>query len=55
MIPRTVYPQILKSIEDKPVTLITGARQTGKTYLCREISESKGECCILLLQKLGWK
>lgn len=42
MIPRTVYPQILKSIEDKPVTLITGARQTGKTYLCREISESKG-------------
>lgn len=42
MIPRTIYPHILKSMANKPVTLITGARQTGKTYLCREISESKG-------------
>ena len=42
MIPRTVYPYILESIRNKPVTLITGARQTGKTYLCREMHETMG-------------
>ena len=42
MIPRTIYPHILESIRNKPVTLITGARQTGKTFLCREIHETMG-------------
>ena len=32
----------MKSLRSKPVTLITGARQTGKTYLCRALSESTG-------------
>ena len=42
MIPRTIYPYILESIRNKPVTLIIGARQTGKTFLCREIHETMG-------------
>ena len=37
MIKRTIYTQIIKSIKSRPVTLITGARQVGKSTLCREI------------------
>lgn len=51
MIPRTIYTYILKSIESKPVTFITGARQTGKTYLCREISESLGIYYVTLADR----
>lgn len=42
MIPRTALVQIEKGIKLKPVTLITGARQTGKTTLCKEIAERHG-------------
>ncbi len=35
MIDRTIYPLIKETIMNRPVTLITGARQVGKTYLCR--------------------
>ena len=42
MIPRTIHPCIIESIKNKPVTLITGARQTGKTFLCRDIHETMG-------------
>lgn len=37
---RTIYKEIEKSLKTKPVTLIAGARQVGKTYLC-EIIEKK--------------
>ncbi len=33
MISRTIYKEIEKSIKNRPVTLITGARQVGKTSL----------------------
>ena len=42
MIPRTVMPQVEREIELKPVVLITGARQCGKTTLCKMISEKHG-------------
>lgn len=37
MIKRTIYKEILKSIKSKPITLICGARQVGKTTLCKEL------------------
>ncbi len=42
MIPRTILKYIEESIRLKPVTLITGARQVGKTTLCRFIAEEHG-------------
>ena len=42
MIPRTVLPFIEHDIPLKPVILITGARQTGKTTLCELISKKHG-------------
>ena len=39
MIARTVLPQVEREIELKPVVLITGARQCGKTTLCKMITE----------------
>ncbi len=42
MIPRTILKYIEESIRLKPVTLITGARQVGKTTLCKHISEEHG-------------
>lgn len=42
MIPRTILSSIEECIRFKPVTLITGARQVGKTTLCRLIAEKYG-------------
>lgn len=42
MIYRTIIETILKSIKSKPVTLITGARQVGKSTLCRELVKECG-------------
>ena len=42
MIPRTVLSSIEESIRFKPVTLVTGARQVGKTTLCQLIAEKHG-------------
>ena len=39
MIERTVYKQILHSISLCPVTLVTGARQVGKTTLCLKLRD----------------
>lgn len=39
MIKRTIYKEIIKTIKNKPVTVITGARQVGKTTLCSLIEE----------------
>lgn len=36
MIERTIYDEIKKAIKEKPVVVITGARQVGKTMLCTE-------------------
>ena len=42
MIQRTAFASIERSITQRPVTLITGARQVGKTTLCRELSRKYG-------------
>ncbi len=42
MIPRTILRSIEESIEFKPVTLITGARQIGKTTICKYIAKEHG-------------
>ena len=39
MISRTIKKEIIKSLKNKPVTLITGARQVGKSTLCYEIKK----------------
>ncbi len=39
MIPRTILSAIEESIRFKPVTLITGARQVGKTTLCQYLAK----------------
>ena len=41
MIERKIYSQILHSITLRPVTLITGARQVGKTTLCLKLRDEK--------------
>ena len=40
MIKRTIKRQILESIKHSPVTLVTGARQVGKSTLCYEIKKN---------------
>jgi Predicted ATPase (AAA+ superfamily) len=42
MINRTIFEAIERSISQRPVTLITGARQVGKTTLCRELVSIHG-------------
>lgn len=42
MIERSIYSQILLSISLRPVTLITGARQVGKTTLCLKLRDEEG-------------
>lgn len=39
MIERTIKKEIIKSIKIKPITLITGARQVGKSTLCYELKK----------------
>ncbi len=41
MIERTIYEEIKKAIKEKPVVVITGARQVGKTTLCTEKIEKE--------------
>lgn len=41
MIERTIYKEIKKAINEKPVVVITGARQVGKTTLCTEKIEKE--------------
>ncbi len=42
MIKRTIKDAVLKSIKSKPVVLITGARQVGKSTLCGVIKKEYG-------------
>lgn len=42
MIDRTLAPYVRRSIEHWPVTLITGARQVGKSTLCKVIKDEFG-------------
>ena len=51
MIPRTALAQIEKGIGLKPVTLITGARQTGKTTLCKVMAERHGFSYVTLADR----
>ncbi len=41
MIQRTLWPVLLKSIQEKPVTLLTGARQVGKSTLCKLLTQKQ--------------
>ena len=51
MIERTIYGQILHSISLRPVTIITGARQVGKTTLCLKLRDEKGYNYVSLRDK----
>lgn len=51
MIERTAYKQILHSISLRPVTLITGARQVGKTTLCLKLRDERGYGYVSLRDK----
>lgn len=42
MIKRTITNKILETIKTRPVTLITGARQVGKTTLCKYLVKEYG-------------
>ena len=42
MINRTIYKEIIDTIRNKAVTVITGARQVGKTTLCSLIEKELG-------------
>jgi len=42
MIYRTIYEKVLKSIKTKPITIITGSRQVGKSTLCKEFVKLHG-------------
>lgn len=41
MIKRTIYKEIKKAIKEKPVVVITGARQVGKTMICTDRIEKE--------------
>lgn len=51
MIERKIYEQILHSISIRPVTLITGARQVGKTTLCLKLRDERGMNYVTLRDK----
>jgi len=51
MIARTIYSQILHNISLRPVTLITGARQVGKTTLCLKLRDEEGFNYVTLRDK----
>ena len=51
MIARTVMPLIENYLANKPVTLITGARQTGKTFICRDIAGRLGYRYVTLADR----
>ena len=42
MIYRTIKESIINAIQNKPVVLVTGARQVGKSTLCAEIGKEHG-------------
>lgn len=42
MIKRTIYKEIIDTVKNKAVTVITGARQVGKTTLCELIEKDLG-------------
>lgn len=42
MIKRTIKDEILYNIKNRPVTLVTGSRQVGKSTLCYEIKKELG-------------
>ncbi len=42
MINRTIKKDIINSINSKPITLITGARQVGKSTLCYQLKKELG-------------
>lgn len=42
MIERTIEKEVIKSIKNRPVVLITGARQVGKSTLCFKLKRELG-------------
>jgi len=41
-IKRTIYKEIIDTINNKAVTVIKGARQVGKTTICSKLEEELG-------------
>lgn len=39
MYKRFLYPQVAEALQDTPVILVSGARQTGKSTFCRQLRE----------------
>lgn len=52
MIKRTIYKEIIETIKNKAVTVITGARQVGKTTLCGLVEQELGFDYISLADPL---
>lgn len=52
MINRTIHKEIIRAICEKPVVIITGARQVGKTTLCTEIEREMNFAYISLADPL---
>ncbi len=50
MIQRTVRKAIEESLLHKPVTLVTGLRQVGKTTLCKAIGDERGFGYVSLVE-----
>lgn len=50
-IPRGITPKLLAALEDSPVVLLNGARQTGKSTLVRMLSEEKHPARYLTLDE----
>ncbi len=48
MIARTIKKEIIKSVKNRPVTLITGARQVGKSTICYELKNELGFAYVSL-------
>lgn len=48
MIARTIFKEILSSIDEKPVTIVTGARQVGKTTLVCQLEKLRGFSYVTL-------
>ena len=51
MMKRTIYKEIVKTNDNYPVTVITGARQVGKTTLVEKIRKEYSGSTLILVDK----
>lgn len=50
LIKRTIFPELLRHMDRKEISLIVGPRQAGKTTLMKLLEQEliKVSCCLLL-------